>query len=193
MAWLARLFGKTQGAPPVAPGGDGAPDAGPPNAQLIETVQKLARVQARMSARLEELDGKLEAGFMDVRALLAQQPDAQADDLDWDDLLDAMDTLDEAVAQTATGAPEIAGGLRGVLVRLERFAAQAKIERHLPIEGAPDARLFRVVGTVNGAAEGAADGARSGRPEVARVVRAAVVRGEEVIREGEVIVKRTTT
>ena len=90
-----------------------------------------------MAMRLEELEGKLEAGFQDLRAVVdhpGRRPRFPPISCAWDDLLDAMDALEEAVA-LAGGVPELAQGLRQVLVRLERFAAQAEISRKRPVRG----------------------------------------------------------
>jgi molecular chaperone GrpE (heat shock protein) len=148
--------------------------------QLMETVQKLARSQAKLALRVEELDGKIEGGFADLGNRLDDLAlPASADDTDWGELLDAVDLLCEAVHQAGPGSP-LAEGLTGVRARLERFLAQQGIER-LTAEGqSPDGRLFRVVGSQPSPvlAEGV----------VTRVVRAAAVRGQQVLREGEVIV-----
>jgi molecular chaperone GrpE (heat shock protein) len=189
VAWLDRLFsGRRQpdrGDGRDAGALDPAATADPRLArdeELLEATHRLARAQARQGARLEEMEGKLEAGFQDLRAVVGTlAAPAATDQLRWDDLLDAMDALEEAVA-LAGSVPELAQGLRQVLHRLERFAAQAEISRKRPVGSAPDGRLFRVVGTEE--APAVAEGA------VARVVRAAVLRGTRVLREGEVIINR---
>ena len=174
MSWVARLFGR-EGAPeePAAP-------ADRTRQELLDGLQKVARAQAKQTLRLEELESKLEGGFADLRAQLeeAQRP---AGDVDWAELLDAMDALDEA-ARLAVATPDVAAGLRAVLQRMDRFLAVAGVERRTPVGTPPDGRLFRVVGSEPAAA----------LPEgvVARVVRAAALRGEEILREGEVIVAR---
>jgi molecular chaperone GrpE (heat shock protein) len=147
---------------------------------VLEGLQKLGRLQAKQALRLEELESKIEGGFADLRAQLeeAQRP---AGDVDWADLLDAMDALDEA-ARLAAATPEVAAGLRAVLQRMDRFLGDAGVERRIPVGAPPDGRLFRVVGAEPDPA--LPDGV------VARVVRAAVLRGDEILREGEVIVTR---
>jgi molecular chaperone GrpE (heat shock protein) len=76
-------------------------------------------------------------------------------------------------------------GLRGVLERLNRFLVRAGFTRQAPSGQAPDARQFRVVGTV------ASDSLPVGH--VVRVARAAILRQGKLIREGEVIVSVRTT
>jgi hypothetical protein len=69
-----------------------------------------------------------------------------------------------------------------VVARLEAFLANSGLTRLAPLGELPDGRLFRVVGNQT----------HSTLPEgsVARVIRAAVVRGEQLIREGEAITVR---
>ncbi len=157
-----------------------------PSADLADQLQKLARAQARAAMRLEETERKLEAGFDDlrgeVRALSRQGGSGApaAADLAWDPLLDALDLLGEAERHAATDAPQFASGLAGIRSRIEAFVHQSGLTR-LVAEGVPtDGRLFRVVGTAP----------RADLPEgsIVRVVRAAVRRGERLIREGEVLV-----
>lgn len=139
-------------------------------------MQRLGRAQARQGLRLEELENKLEAGFAELRAALAQA--APASQPRWDDLLDAADALDEAAA----GAREhsVAEGLKAVNARLERFLAGQHVRRVSLVGAPPDPALVRVVGTLESAA------VRPGT--VARVVRAAVTERGRLLREGEVLV-----
>ncbi len=78
----------------------------------------------------------------------------------------------------------LASGLAGVVARLERFLAYSGLTRLAPIGHPPDGRLFRIVGTQphNSIPEGI----------VVRVVRAAVLRGEHLVREGQVITVRNS-
>ncbi len=162
--------------------------AGPPPwaAELAELVQKSARAQARLSLRLEDIERKLEGGFTRLGDALERDAGeaATADSLGWDELLDALDILDHAIASvtgsSGTAQAEIASGLESVRARLERFLEQGALVRHASPGGSPDGRLFRVVG-------------RESRPDlpegtVTRVVRAAVMQGERLVREGAVIV-----
>lgn len=155
--------------------------------ELLGLMQKSARTRAWLGLRLDDIERKIEGGFASLQETLRQPaqpgPGPQAEVWVWDDLLDAMDLLEEAI-QTASsqGDPAMADGLRGVLIRLERFLAQAQLER-LGLPGLPpDGKLFRVVGTeqMPELAEGV----------ITRVVRAAVLRGDRVVREGAVLTNR---
>jgi molecular chaperone GrpE (heat shock protein) len=184
MSWFGGLFNrKDAGAESLATTGAAAQEA-KDERELLESVQRLTRAQAKLAMRVEELDNKVEGGFADLGARLsdARKP-ASPQDVDWDELLDAVDVLAAAVHH-ADGNPALAQGLEGVLAKIERFLAQLGIERRAPAGAPPDGRLFRVVGAEPSAA----------LPEgvVARVVRAAVLRGDQVLREGEVIVTRRT-
>jgi hypothetical protein len=151
--------------------------------QLLTLAQKSTRASARMALRLDDIERKLEGGFVSLRETLRQSVPVDVSSLIWDDLLDAMDLLEEAVQTTSTqGQGAMSDGLRGVLVRLERFLAQAQFER-IGVPGAPpDGKLFRVVGTEH--APQLAEGV------ITRVVRAAVLQGERVVREGAVLTNR---
>jgi hypothetical protein len=153
---------------------DASPSGGDENVAAL--VQKVARVQARQGLRIEELETKLEAGFSDLRSLMAEiDPGAG---LRFDDCFDAMDVLDEA-ARIAPGA-EHAHGLRTVLARLSKFLEGAGYRREAAVGQAFDARIFRAVGTE-------VDDVRQAGT-VVRVVRAAILRQGKLIREGEAIV-----
>jgi molecular chaperone GrpE (heat shock protein) len=185
VSWFARLLGRGHRGDAAAPGSSALDQSQPTPAEreILDGLQKLTRVQAKLAMRVEELDSKLEGGFTDLRAGLEEVRPASADDLDWAELLDALDLLAEAARQ-ASAQPALSEGLAAVIARIDRFLSQAGIER-LAVSGeAPDGRLFRVVGAETSAA----------LPEgvVARVVRAAVLRGDEILREGEVIVSRRT-
>jgi len=160
-------------------------------AEVLESVQKVARAQARQGVRLEGIEGKLEAGFSDLRTSLQRGgPRAGASaPLVWDELLDAADALDAAAAHSAqTGADELARGLRAIVTRLERFMAQRNVTRLSPLGEPPAPALVRVVGTVT------LDGSRAPVAEgrVVRVVRAAALENGALLREGEVLVARAT-
>ncbi|KFE62429.1 hypothetical protein DB31_4139 [Hyalangium minutum] len=153
-------------------------------APLAEAVQKSARAQARWGLQLEELERKLEGGFADLRSALLSSlsapPGAPSQVApEWSELLDALDLLEEAIR---LADPALAPGLKGVVARLERSLSHAGMTRVAPLGQLPDGRLFRVVGTEPrpGLAEGS----------IARVVRAAVLRGGALLREGEAITVR---
>ena len=179
-SWLSRLV-KRQ---PIAQ----AQQALPPWVdEVFEAAQKFSRGQARLQLRIEEVERKVEAGFSDLRSIceeVAERP-ASGATLHWDDVLDALDLIDQAAGSIAPDLhPGLADGLGGIGERLERFLAQSGLERIAEIGVAPDGRLFRIVGTAEVAE--LADGL------IARVVRAAVIDGDRVVREGEAVINRKT-
>jgi molecular chaperone GrpE (heat shock protein) len=180
IGWIRRLFSdREQVAPPSAEPADER------DAEILEAIQKSSRVQAKLSARLDAIDSKIEGGFTDLRAVIAAGATTAPTraSMRWDDLLDAMDMLEEAVRAIAgTGGRETADGLRGIVSRLDRFLTQSGLVRVSVPERLADGKLFRVVGTEH--VPGLADGA------IARLVRSAVLDGDRVVREGEVIVNR---
>src|SRR6266540_3022238 len=94
-----------------------------------------------------------------------------------------LDALDEAARALDDGRAEgVAQGLRAIGARLTRFLAQQSLVRLAEPTTPIDGRLFRVVGAEH--VSELPDG------EPVRVVRAAVRRGDRVVREGEVIVNR---
>jgi molecular chaperone GrpE (heat shock protein) len=182
--WLRRLLGSRSRAPGLS--GQGLPAESPPAwaTPLLEAVQKSSRAQARLALQVEELERKLEGGFTEWRDSLAAQkaaaPGAAPDtELRWEELLDSRDLLEEAARLSD---PFLASGLVGVTDRLDRFLAQAGLRRLAPVGQPPDGRLFRVVGTQPNPS--LSDGV------IARVIRAAVLRGEHLVREGEAITVR---
>ncbi|WP_224362700.1 hypothetical protein [Hyalangium versicolor] len=181
--WLRRLFAVREEAP-VLPG-EAPPEAPPAWAgSVLDAVQKSSRALARLTLQVEDLDRKLEGGLAELRGSLSSPKGSAAgtspgDEPRWDELLDALDLLDEA-ARVAD--PAMAPGLKGVGARLEAFLAGSGLTRLVPIGQPPDGRVFRVVGAQPH--PGFADGV------VVRIVRAAVLRGEHVVREGEAITVR---
>lgn len=159
--------------------------------EILEAIQKASRTQARFGARLEALESKLEGGFTDLRAALAGQAAAARasarGSVQWDDLLDALDLLEEAIRSIGSASvPEAAAeGLRGIASRLERFLGQAGLVRVRAPDRLTDGKLFRVVGTEQ--LPELADGA------IARLVRSAVLEGDRVVREGEVTINRRSS
>lgn len=148
---------------------------------LADHSQKAARGQSRIALRLEELERKVEGGFAAQAGRLTVRGAQELAGVD--DLLDAMDLLDGARAGLGDTTAALREGLAGVLERLGRALAAGGYERHAPVGRSFEARLFRVVGTVD-ADEHRSDGC------VVSVGRAAVTRHGHVIREGEVIVAR---
>lgn len=175
--WLQRVLGFRQAEPST--------DQAVQGEALLELLQKSARHQARLALRLDELDRKLEGGFADLRQTIKNHAMTAADSptVRWDDLLDAMDLLQEAIQSSGSNDPaSMAEGLRSILDRLEHFSVQSALTRVLAPDTEPDGRFWRVVGVQED--PNIPDGA------VVRVVRAAILSGERVIREGEVITNR---
>ncbi len=204
--WLRRLFKrKSKETPPETPprwaielgeqlSGDDPPpwavelgeqigNGTPPTwgSELTELVQRAARAQGKSALRLEELERKLEGGFADLRHL-TQAAARPAEHLRWDDVLDAMDLLEEASAALQATHPSVAQGLGGVQLRLVRHLSAAGLVRLTPLHAPPDGTQVRIVGTEE----------QPDLPEgvVTRVVRAAVKRGDQLVREGEVLTNR---
>lgn len=180
MRWLDRLFRRP--TPPELP----APEAGPPEwaREFLDALQKVARSQARTAARVESLEAKLEGGFAELRGAVATAG-ARAESPRLDLVLDALDVLDEARrALLAAGQAPSERGLAGVSERLERFLAASRLTRLVVADEPLDGRVFRVIGTLD-------------RPDLpagtpVEVVRAAVLSGDRVVREGEVLVNRSS-
>lgn len=171
--WLDRLRRWASSATASAPAPTEGSVAGAPSelSALSEIVRKTARTVTRIDARLDDLRSSVSAlesaAERDQEELLAPLMDA----------LDALSAAHDALAAghsdgAATGLLAIQGQLEGVLER-------AGYRRHHQLGAPVDGRLQRVVGTVPAAA--AADGS------VARVVRAAITRGDRIVRGGEVI------
>lgn len=167
---------------------DEAPSTPPPPTRAVEEVleasRKAARAQVKLALKLDELDHKLQAGFTDLRSTVASStsPGRSASPV-WDDLLDALDLLEQATSSLEAGESDgVAEGLRGVSARLSRMLEQTSLRRLGAVGTPPDGRLFRVVGTQSH--RDLPDGT------IASVLRAAVVRGDEIVREGEVLVSQ---
>jgi GrpE protein len=185
--WLRRLFIGCSGVPGLP--GTTLPAESPPTwgTLLLDAVQKSSRAQSRLALHVEDLERKLEGGLAELRGSLsslrgATSGNPSGSEPPWDELLDALDLLEEASRVAADAA--LASGLMGVAARIERFLTSSGITRLASIGHIPDGRLFRIVGTQPhpSFAEGA----------IALVVRAAALRGERLIREGEAIIVRNT-
>ncbi|MEE9385553.1 MAG: nucleotide exchange factor GrpE [Nannocystaceae bacterium] len=154
---------------------------------LDDRLRKAGRAQARLSLRLDEIERKLEAGFDDLRSQVQGQSSAVASEATasppkLEGVLDAMDSLDEAIL--GSPSPDVRRGLQSVLHKLDSYVTTQGMERHADRGVPPDGKLFRIVGG-EAASSGVAEGC------VLRVVRAAVTYGDSVLREGEVVVRRT--
>jgi hypothetical protein len=151
---------------------------------LAEALQKSARTQARLTLQVEDLDRKLEGGLAELRSSLSSRKGTvpgvpfEAEPR-WNELLDALDLLEEAIRLADQAS---ASGLVGVKSRLVSFLERSGLTRMAPLGQPPDGRFFRVVGTE--AHPSLAEGA------VVRIVRAAVLREGHLLREGEAITVR---
>jgi len=160
----------------------------PPRPPWVDEVLDALRRQARsalkasagMEAALGQSAAELKALRAEVRKLaqLSAERATSADRPDFDPLFDALDALEQAV--DVTREPHQQAGLRRVMQRIEHFCALAGYRRVCGHGQAPDPGLMRVVGSepVPGMAAG----------QVSRTVRAAIVRGQTLVREGEVVV-----
>lgn len=148
--------------------------------ELLDLARKTARAQARLAAVVDDLQAQMLRGLADLRRAVAE-PREPVPHLD--DLLDALDLLDRATdSLMACGQAASAQGLLGIAARLARVLEGASLRRVGAPGEAIDARLFRVAGTD--------DRAELPNGVITRVVRAAVLEGERVVREGEVFVNR---
>src|SRR5205085_1830626 len=135
--------------------------------ELLELARKTARAQVRLTVKLDDLDAKLQGGFADLRSS-GRSPSLSGQAAgEWEEVLDALDTLDHVVTSADAATPALAEGLRSVTRKLEAALARASIERVCTAGLSVSGRLFRVVGTDD-------------RPDlpagtVTRVVRAAAV------------------
>lgn len=159
--------------------------------ELADLVRKGLREQARLAAKLDALDAKMQAGLAERRSPSARTVDGAAARgpagdarAGWIEVLDAVDTIEHVASQvdaTADGAP-LSQGLRAVASRLVRALAQAEIVR-VGAPGEPvDPKVVRVVGTDD----------RPDWPDgvVTRVLRAGAVARGRLVREGEVFVNK---
>ena len=180
-SWLDRLLRRATPIEPAPPPA-AAPPAPEEDSKLLEAAQKSARAVAKLGLKLDGLEAKLEGGFADLRGQLANAPrgGASAPRPPFELLFDAADLLDAAAQDSS---PEAAAGLAGIRARVERFLAEAGLQRVGRVEGELDPRLFRVVGAAPLA---------QGTPRV-RVVRAAVLEGGRLVREGEALLEPAAT
>jgi molecular chaperone GrpE (heat shock protein) len=173
--WLRALVSPSDSAPEQSESA--------PAQEVLDALQKLSRATAKQSARLEAAIGESDARLTTLLEALRKQSAASSareapDAARYDELFDALDALDEARALARE--PHLYDGLLRVRDKLLRFLERAGYSRVAEDSGVPDGRLMRVVGT-------------EPRSELApgtitRVVRAAIVAGGRVVREGEVIV-----
>lgn len=184
LTWLRKLFSLRSEVPELP--GETAPEELPPvwAAGLAEALQKSARTQARLTLQVEDLDRKLEGGLAELRSSLSSRKGTAPGvpfeaEPRWNELLDALDLLEEAIRLADQAS---ASGLAGVKSRLVSFLERSGLTRMAPLGQPPDGRFFRVVGTEPHPtlAEGA----------VVRIVRAAVLREGHLLREGEAITVR---
>ncbi len=172
--------------PRVEPAPEPAPDHAKPEGsgaaeleQLRTSVQKVARAQAKLSLRLDEVVERLADNHRELLARLDTRAPEPSDETPTD-LLDALDRLDEAARSLGAEHLALGEGLAGIAARLERELARQGIVRHAGVGEVPDGRRVRIVGTEP----------RDDLPDgvITRVVRAAATRGDRLIREGEVLI-----
>jgi hypothetical protein len=176
MSIWSRFFTKQNPSLPVPE----TPSVPPPwVGDFLDALQKSGRVQARVQLSLEDLHGKVEAGFADLRAM----PTSRNQNLPpTQELLDALDALDEAARIAHSLEPTFAEGLTRLAERLARSTLGGHL-RLQPIGSQVDPARFRVVGTEPGTGSNGL---------VTRVVRAAVIAPDgSLIREGEVFTTRS--
>ena len=188
--WLQRFWSPTRAAQPEPQptGSQGSSEHTRGLASLEQQITKVARAQAKLSVRQDDIVEGL-AGLASglerltaTVALSAALPSVPSTPIDPSPVLDALDRLEDARRVLAADRPEVEAGLAALGTRLEAWLASVGVER-LAACGVPvDPVAFRVIGIESCA--GAADG------EITRVVRAAARRGTELLREGEVLVAR---
>ena len=173
--WLDRLRNiatesRSASRPEAAPR-DMAAEVGGRIDSVLETARKTARAVAKLEASFESLEAQVSE--------LATQARRREDEF-LAPLMDALDLLDAARSAIASGhADGTEAGLSGIQQRLESLLDRAGYARHSSVGVPVDGRLQRVVGT-----QPSASGPNH---SVARVVRAAVTRGDVIVRGGEVI------
>jgi molecular chaperone GrpE (heat shock protein) len=152
--------------------------------EILESLQKQTRSAAKQTARLEGLLGESSAQLQETHALvqaLHESPaQREAAQLVPEELFDALDALDEAA--TFVQEPNLSEGLQRVHARIASYCARLGYARLAAVGGEVDARTMRVVGAQTSPA--LPPGA------IVRVVRAAIVAGNALVREGQVIVNR---
>jgi molecular chaperone GrpE (heat shock protein) len=170
LGWLAQRFAPPS---PDTRAIEAAARAGAERAlaesDLAEQLRKAMRGLARASAEIAQIRSALDA----LAAAPANDPTP---------LLDAIDDLERAADAIGEGHVDGASeGLRRVSERLGGMVARQGLRR-VGTKGEPiDGKLFRVVG---------AEGSPFAAGAIARVVRAAVVRGGDLVRMGDVIASR---
>jgi hypothetical protein len=181
--WLRRRF-LSRPEVPELPGEEAIEEPPVWAVGLVDALQKSARAQSRLALQVEDLDRKLEGGLAELRSSLSSRRGtvpgvSSGTEPRWNELLDALDLLDEAIRLSD---PASASGLAGVKARLINVLESSGLTRLTPLGQPLDGRLFRVVGTEPhpSLAEGS----------VVRLVRAAVLREGLLLREGEAITVR---
>jgi molecular chaperone GrpE (heat shock protein) len=174
------FFRRSREEPPAPVAPAPAPPRSPELLEAVELLKKGSRMQAKIAVRMDELEQRLLGAMAELKTARAL-PESRPVWPSFVPLLDAMDLLDHArQAIEEERAPGVAEGLSGILAKLELFLASTPLRRVSPLGQRPDGRLFRVVGRER---TGAAAGV------VTRVVRTAVIEGDRVVREGEVLVE----
>ncbi len=144
--------------------------------EIATRLQTVARAQSKLSLRVDELAGEVASNHEQLLGELV----LRARDLD--DILDALDRLDDAARALGPDQAGLAQGLSAIADRLDRHLRRTGMIRHAELGVEPDGRRFRVVGSE--ACGDLPDGV------ITRVVRSAATRGDELVREGEVVINR---
>lgn len=144
-------------------------------ADMTEQLLKLSRAQARIGLRFDELQSHVDAGFVSLRGPAAPAELAKGADLA--PLFDAMDLLDDLAFQHPG---ELGEGLQMVVQRLNQMVVGHGLQRAALLGRMVDGRLAEVNATV--AVPAVAAGV------VVRVLRAPILRGLSVFRQGAVVV-----
>jgi molecular chaperone GrpE (heat shock protein) len=171
-AWLS----PPPAAPPSQPVPTPAVEPDPRIDELATKLQALARAQAKQGIVLDELARAHAQHHGEVMATLPGREELG-------ELLDVIDRLDDARRSLAPEQHALAAGLTAIAARLERVLGGRGVVRHAALGQPPRGRRERVVG-------------HESHPElpegvIVRVVRAAASRGEQLVREGEVVINRS--
>ena len=110
---------------------DGEPATRTDVSAVADAMHKVARVQARMSLKLEDLEGKLEAGFQELRLHNSSRSPADTGVLPkLDAVFDAVDLLEEAARTArASGNSALSEGIASIGLRLVEFIEQVGLSR----------------------------------------------------------------
>jgi len=174
-SWIDRLRRIADGSLSAPARGAAPQDVALEVGARVDSVLEIARKIARAVAKLEARFDGVEVHVTELAAHLQRREDDFLAPL-----MDALDLLDAARTAIASGHTDgTEAGLASIQQRLESLLERAGYVRHASVGVPIDGKLQRVVGT-----QASVSGPNHG---VARVVRAAVTRGDIIVRGGEVI------